>query len=104
MRPSDFERVIVRWSDVEVEQLHRIVAEEVRRRGLVSAKPDPKGDAIVGHSVRQRRPDALARLAPAQVSAIHAASGAGVKLGTIARQFGLPLATVKRVIGELTGR
>jgi hypothetical protein len=100
MRPSDFGRVIVSWSDVEVEQLHRIVTEEVRRRRLVSAKHDPKGDAAGG---RQRRSDALDRLATGQVSAIRAASGAGVKLGTIARQFGLPLATVKRVIRDLTG-
>ena len=102
MRPSDFGRVIVSWSDVEVEQLHRIVTEEARRRRLVSAKYDPKGDAA-GRSVRQPRSDALDRLATGQVSAIRAASGAGVKLGTIARQFGLPLATVKRVIRDLTG-
>jgi LysM repeat protein len=72
---------------------------EARRRGLLPPKQDQKGDASAGRSMRQRRPGLLAKnLAPGKVNAIRAASQAGVKLSKIAQEFGLPLATVKRVI------
>jgi hypothetical protein len=95
--------MIVKCSDDEVEQLHGIVAAEARRRGLVLPELAPKGDATAGRSIRQRKPEVLAEgLAPGQVSAIHAASQAGVKLNKIAQEFGLPLAAVKRVLAAST--
>jgi len=97
--PEDFRRMIVRWSDDEIERLRDAVAAEARRRGLLPPKHDQKDDASAGRSIRQRRHERLAKdLAPGKVNAIRAASQAGVKLGKIAQEFGLPLATVKRVI------
>jgi hypothetical protein len=102
--PEDFGRMIVRWSDDEVERLRGVVAAEARRRGLLPPERDPKGDASAGRSIRQRRPELLAKgLAPGKVNAIRAASQAGVKLSKIAQEFGLPLAAVKRVIAASTG-
>jgi hypothetical protein len=102
--PEDFGRMIVRWSDDEVERLRSVVAAEARRRGLLPPERDPKGDASPGRAVRQRRPELLAKgLAPGKVNAIRAASQAGVKLSKIAQEFGLPLAAVKRVIAASTG-
>jgi hypothetical protein len=104
IRPEDFGRMIVRWSDDEVERLRSVVSAEARRRGLLPPERDPKGDASAGRSIRQRRPELVAKvLAPGKVSAIRAANRAGVKLSKIAQEFGLPLAAVKRVIAAATG-
>lgn len=97
--PDDFERVIVRWSDDAVGRLVVVVTAEARRRGLLPPEQAPKNNAAGGRLIRQRRPEHVAEgLAPGQVSAIRAAGQAGVKLSKIAREFGLPLAAVKRVI------
>ena len=91
--------MIVHSSDDEVERLRIVVAAEARRRGLLPPERDPKGGASAGRSIRQRRPELLAKgLAPGKVNAIRAASQAGVKLSKIAQEFGLPLGAVKRVI------
>jgi len=102
--PDDFGRVIVHWSDNEVERLLSVVAAEARRRGLLPPEQAPDDDAAAAdHPVRQRRPELLAEgLAPGQVNAIRAASQAGVKLSKIAQEFGLPLAAVRRVIAGAT--
>jgi hypothetical protein len=95
--PDDLERVIGRWSDDAVERLVVVVTAEARRRGLLPLEQAPK-NAGVGRPIR-RKPEHVAEgIAPGQVSAIRAACQAGVKLSKIARQFGLPLAAVKRVI------
>lgn len=98
--PQDVELVITRWTDEQVEKLRLFVTDEARRRGLLP--PEPASDRDIPTSqrtVRQRRPEVLVEgLAPGQVSAIHQASQAGVKLGKIAQEFGLPLATVKQII------
>jgi hypothetical protein len=102
--PEDLGRLIVRWSDDEVERLRGVVATEARRRGLLPPERKPEGDASAGRSIRQRRPELLAKgLAPGKVNAIRAASQAGVKLSKIAQEFGLHLAAVKRVIAASTG-
>ena len=94
--PDDFERVIVLWSDDAVERLVVVVTAEARRRGLLPPEQAPKNNAARG---RLRRPEYVAEgLAPGRISAIRAAGQAGVKLNKIAREFGLPLAAVKRVI------
>ena len=97
--PDDLERVIVRCSDEAVERLVVVVTAEARRRGLLPPEQSPKNNAADGPPVRQSGPGHVAEgLAPGQVSAIRAAGQAGVKLTKIAREFGLPLAAVKRVI------
>jgi hypothetical protein len=104
INPEDFGRMIVRWSDDEIERLRIVLAAEARRRGLLPPERKPEGDASAGRSIRQRRPELLAKgLAPGKVNAIRAASRAGVKLSKIAQEFGLPLAAVKRVIAAPTG-
>ena len=97
--PDTFERVIVRWSDDEVERLVVVVIAEARRRGLLPPEQAPKNNAARGRLIQQRRPEQVAEgLAPGRISAIRAAGQAGVKLNKIAREFGLSLAAVKRVI------
>ena len=99
--PDDFERAIVRWSDDEVERLVVVVTAEAQRRGLLPPEQAPKNNAAGGRPIRQRTPEHVAEgLAPGQVSVIRAAGQAGVKLSKIAREFGLPLAAVKRVIAD----
>ena len=97
--PDDLERVIVRCSDEAVERLVVMVNAEARRRGLLPPEQTPKDNTAGDRPIRQRSPEHVAEgLAPGQLSAIRAAGQAGVKLGKIAREFGLPLAAVKRVI------
>jgi hypothetical protein len=101
--PDDLARVIVRWSDAAVERLVVVATAEARRRGLLPSEQAPKKTAADGRPIRQRRPEHEAEgLAPGQVSAIRAAGQAGVKLSKIAREFGVPLAAVKRVIAGTT--
>jgi hypothetical protein len=97
--PADLERVIVRCSDQAVERLVVVVTTEARQRGLLPPEQAPKDNADGGRPIRQKRPGHVGEgLAPGRLSAIRAAGQAGVKLGKIAREFGLPLAAVKRVI------
>ena len=63
--PEDFRRMIVRWSDDEIERLRDAVAAEARRRGLLTPKQNQKDDARADRSIRQRRPELFAKdLAP----------------------------------------
>jgi len=102
---DDVGRAIAGWSDDEVERLRVVVASELRRRGLPRAEPAraPPSAAgaggAAGQAARQRGGGIPAQeVAPGQASAVRAASQAGMGLGKIAREFGLPLATVKRIL------
>jgi LysM repeat protein len=102
---DDLGRMIAGWSDAEVEQLRVMVTNEIQRRGFLPAEPmhaSPSAAEVeraAGETVRQRkREDSVQEVAPGQVSAIRAASQAGMALGKIAREFGLPLATIKRIL------
>ena len=100
---DDLGRMITRWSDDEVERLRVMVTAEVRRRGLLPPAEASHGEGPAGRLIRQRRPNVVVEgVTPAQVSAISAASQAGIKLNKIAREFGLPLAAVKRVVAVST--
>jgi hypothetical protein len=99
-------RMIVDWSNAEVEQLHVMLTNEIHRRGLlpgesVHASPSAaEAKSAAGQTVRQRKQEVpVHEVAPGQVSAIRAASQAGMTLSEIAREFGLPLATIKRILG-----
>jgi hypothetical protein len=102
---DDIGRAIAGWSDGELERLRVVVTSELRRRGLLRAEParapPPAAGAggAAGQAARQRgHGTPVQEVAPAQASAIRAASQAGMGLGKIAREFGLPVATVKRVL------
>jgi len=107
---DDIGRAIAGWSNDELERLRVMVTSELRRRGLLrveSAHAPPsaaeaKAKGAAGQAARQRRHGAsVQEVAPGQASAIRAASQAGMGLGKIAREFGLPLATVRRVLSAL---
>ena len=105
---DDVGRAIAGWSDDEVERLRVVAASELRRRGLPradSARAPPsaaEAKGAAGQAARQRGHGAsVQEVAPGQASAVRAASQAGMGLGKIAREFGLPLATVKRVLSAL---
>jgi hypothetical protein len=109
IRIEDVGRVMTDWSDDEIERLRLMVTGEARRRGLLSAEPDPLpvqdvGDATPNRrTVRQRKPEVLIQgLAPGQVSAIQMAAQAGIKLSKIAHEFGLPVAAIKQVLAAST--
>jgi hypothetical protein len=102
---DDLGQVIAGWSDAEVEQLHVMLTNEIHRRGLLlveSVHASPSAAEVksaAGQAVRKRKhEDSVQEVAPGQVSAIRAASQAGMKLSKIAREFGLPLATIKRIL------
>jgi len=105
---DDVGRAIAGWSDDEVERLRVVVTSELRRRGLPRAEPARASPSAAGtggaagQAARPRRHGAsVQEVAPGQASAVRAASQAGMGLGKIAREFGLPLATVKRVLSAL---
>jgi hypothetical protein len=99
-------QVIADWSDAEVEQLRVMVTNEIHRRGLLPMEPvhaSPSAAEVeraAGQAVRQRKHEvSVQAVASGQVSAIRAASQAGMKPSKIAREFGLPLATIKQILG-----
>ena len=100
---KDVGPVIPLWKDDEVERLRILATAELRQRGLLPPEPISDGEAPAGRVVRQRTPEVtVARLAPGRISVIHAASRAGIRPSKIAQEFGVPLATVKRVIAVST--
>jgi hypothetical protein len=102
---DDLRQVIASWTDAEVEQLHVIFTKEIHRRGRLSVEPvhvSPSAAQVKSaarQAVRQRKREvSVQEVALGQVNAVRAARGAGMKLSRIAREFGLPLATIKRVL------
>jgi len=103
---DDLGRMIAGWSDDEVEQLRIMVINEIQRRGLppvgsVRAPPSAiEAKSAAGQAVRQRKQEVpVQEVAPGQVSAIRAASQAGMTISEIAWEFGLPSTTIKRILG-----
>jgi hypothetical protein len=101
---ADIARLIAGWSDAELEQLRIVVANETRRRGH-SPPEAARGQALdvgrtgAGPRVRRSDPDSVApEIAPGQANAIRAAHLAGMRLGKIAKEFGVPLPAVKRLL------
>jgi LysM repeat protein len=102
---DDLRQVIASWTDAEVEQLHVILTKEIHRRSRLSVESvhvSPSAAQVksaAGQAVRQRKCEvSVQEVAPGQVNAVRAARGAGMKLSRIAREFGLPLATIKRIL------
>ncbi|HYZ21969.1 MAG TPA: hypothetical protein VE690_07415 [Rhodopila sp.] len=97
--------MIGEWSNEDLEQLRALATHEARRRGLVPVEAaHPPSDADTEKpaeqaSQRHRGADLVQEIAPGQVSAIRAASEAGMKLSRIAREFGIPLAKIKQILG-----
>jgi hypothetical protein len=101
---ADIERAIGDWSNDDLEQLRAIATQEAQRRGLLPADAAPSPSAADGQapaeqaSQRHKRADLVQEIAPGQVSAVRAASEAGMKLSRIAREFGLPLGAIKQIL------
>ena len=104
---SDLASSLRHLDDGQLDRLMRAVAEEVRRRGRpVDAggvcPPAPPPDkaagplAAAGGKAKKR----AGSIPPGQEKVIRAAFEAGVKPGTIARQFRLSRAQVEQVVGR----
>ena len=100
--PSDLSGSLRHLDERQLDRLHRAVVGEVRRRGRLtddeqpSPPPPGSGKAPGGGKARKRG----LPIAPGQAKVIRAAFEAGVKPGTIARQFRVSRAQVDRIIGR----
>ena len=105
--PSDLAGSLRHLDDRQVDRLLRAVTEEAQRRG----RPTDNDLASAGHSGTKkasgRAPPSGAKagerpfpLPPGQEKVIRAAFKAGVKPGTIARQFRVSRAQVERIVGS----
>ncbi len=105
--PSDLAGTLRHLDDGQLDRLMRAVAEEARQRGRpVNAggvcPPAPAPDkasglpAAAGGKAKKR----AASILPGQEKVIRAAFEAGVKPGTIARQFRLSRAQVEQIVGR----
>lgn len=102
--PSDLSGSLRHLDDGQLDRLMRAVTEELGRRGLANAgvgaslrkTPNTASGvpAAAGGKVKRR----VGSIPPGQEKVIRAAFEAGVKPGTIARQFSLSLAQVKQVV------
>jgi LysM repeat protein len=103
---ADIERAVGGWSNDDLEQLRSIATHEAQRRGLLSAEAahspsDVDTKAPAEQAGRRHKTAGLVQeIAPGQVSAIRAASEAGMKLSRIAREFGVPLLQIKQILGS----
>ena len=107
--PTDLAGSLRHLDDGQLEQLLRAVTKEARRRGRPpgdEAPPAPRSGsnetqgrtAPAGKVMRGRR----SPLPPGQEKVIRAAFEAGVKPGTIARQFRVSRAQVEQIVGKPT--
>lgn len=78
------------WTDDQIKQVLAMLTAEATRRGLLPEAPHSPAAADTTPAGQE--------IPLEQVSAIRAASEAGMKPGRIARQFGVPLAKVKQVL------
>ena len=102
--PSDLSGSLRHLDDGQLDRLMRAVTEELRRRGLAngdmgaSLRKTPNNAsgvaAAAGGKVKRR----AGSIPPGQEKVIRAAFEAGVKPGTIARQFRLSRTQVKQVV------
>lgn len=107
--PSDLAGSLRRLDDGQLDRLMRAVADEARRRGRPvdaggvcppAPAPDkasglPAATAAIGKTKKR-----AGSIPPGQEKVIRAAFEAGVKPGTIARQFRLSRAQVEQVVGS----
>lgn len=107
--PFDLAGSLRHLDDDLLDRLLRAVIDEARRRGR------PTGGAVspttdTGTEVpRGTRPKAGTKqrqitVPPGQAKIIRAAFEAGVKPGTLARQFRIPRAQIERIVGTSRGR
>ena len=104
--PSDLAGSLRHLDDGQLDRLMRAVAEEARRRGrpvdaggVCPPAPAPdkaSGLPAAGGKAKKR----AASIPPGQEKVIRAAFEAGVKPGTIARQFRLSRAQVEQIVGR----
>ena len=105
--PSDLSSSLRHLDDAQLETLLRAVTEEVRRRGRRvddggASPPSPTAGKApdVEPAAGARAKKRALPIAPGQVKVIRAAFEAGVKPGTIARQFRMSRAQVEQIVGK----
>lgn len=92
--PKDLAGALQRLPDAEVESLLAAVTAEVRRRGL-STKPTPEARSRPRSAAAD---PSVGSLTSGKLNAVRAAFKAGVKPSTIARQFGISQADVRKAL------
>lgn len=105
--PSDLSGSLRHLDDGQLDRLMRAVAEEVRRRGrpvdaggVCPPAPVPGKAAGLPAAAGGKAKKRAGSIPPGQEKVIRAAFEAGVKPGTIARQFRLSRAQVEQVVGR----
>ena len=104
--PSDLARSLRHLEDSQLDRLLGAVVEEARRRGLASSEKlhsslragATKGPGKMPETGKRAKDRALP-ISPGQEQVIRAAFEAGVKPGTIARQFRVSRAQVESIVG-----
>ena len=107
--PRDLPNAVKYLTDTELDLLITTSVQEAKRRGrlLPSAQPNPTDEPVAKQSSsrdRQQAEVAKVSLTRGQVSAVRAATKAGIKPSQIARQFGISQSDVRKVLASETGK
>jgi hypothetical protein len=103
--PRDLPNAVKYLTDTELDLLITASVEEAKRRGRLppSVQPNPTDEPVPKQSSsRDKRHTEFAKvsLTRGQVSAVRAATKAGIKPSQIARQFGISQSDVRKVLAS----
>jgi hypothetical protein len=107
--PRDLPNAVKYLTDTELDLLITTSVQEAKRRGRLppSAQPNPTNEPVAKQSSSRHKEQtevANVSLTRGQVSAVRAATKAGIKPSQIARQFGLSQSDVRKVLASDTAK
>lgn len=101
--PADLELGLARLDRGELNRLAKAVMSEFRRRGLslqTETDDTARSTSAAQHVRASEPPTERPRLSQARMNAVRAAVRAGVKPTMVARQFGVSLPLVRKILDE----
>lgn len=103
--PSDLYGALSKLSDADLKRLTDAVTAESERRNPISTKPTGEEQRFSApHASKKTNPRSRVPklepvpLTPGRLNAIRAALGAGIKVSTVARQFGVSQAAIQKAL------